>query len=197
MVPEGASEGGAPEGASEGGASEGIPILSEGVPCDSVPLLVPNHLLDPPVSAPSLPLQLPIGLPPPLRRSTRNRKPPDRLDPSSHLAAYCNDAGIERPTANLGLSLQGLTQTDFSFASKDKLPKIRGECMAQSFSANLNWSKVLTMLDIGLSSLSAFAIEIRKHTSYSAAGTNFWTTSTPPCLSRLPIKKTPHHSRMQ
>ena len=43
--------------------------------------------------------------------------------------------------------------------------------MAKSFSANLNWSKVLKMMDTGLSSLSAFAIEIRKHTSYSAAGT--------------------------
>lgn len=48
----------APEGASEGG-SEGIPILPEGVPCDSAPPSVPNHLLDPPVPAPSVSSQPP------------------------------------------------------------------------------------------------------------------------------------------
>ena len=107
------------------------------------------------------PTPAPTASPRRSRRSTAG-KPPDRL---TLLANYDINNDISRPT------LPGSTQTIFHANSDQRLPRVSGEKLHNSYLSNLKWSTLLTVCSSKLSTLHSFIAEHQQALGYSLHGT--------------------------
>ena len=117
------------------------------------------------------------------RRSTRSNfgDAPDKLDPSNHLATsyidksktpseqYCNALGIKLPSTSRGrtTSQGGCLKTSYTSNTKQNLPKVKRSQLNSYYLTCLNWNKLLTVCNTGITTLDAFKCEIQKNLSYA------------------------------
>ena len=143
-----------------------------------VPTLVPTPVT--PVFQPRCSTQSNIG------------QPPEVLDPSNHIITqhvsvadyssapantspiehYCNILCIKLPSVNYGqtTSQGGSKKTLYSLEQTERQPKIQRSCLNSLYLASLNWSKLVNVLDVGLTTLSAFKIELLRDSELSHNG---------------------------
>jgi hypothetical protein len=144
--------------------------------------LLSRRIFNPSSPSPVITNSIPSpDIPQPLRRSTRSNfgTAPDTLDPSNNLATtytdssiapsehYCNALGIKLPSTSRGRTTsQGGCAKTFYTQEKQNLPKIKRNQLNAYYLTCLNWSKLLTVCNVGMTTLDAFKCELQKNLTY-------------------------------
>ena len=174
--------------------STSTPILTRQTPTWSTPALLPIPVLPPPTPvlapAPALPAVPPIIFQP--RRSTRSNfgQPPELLDPSGHVITqytettdpllappntslcqhYCNTIGIRLPSGRYSRTPSKGGPSRLLYNTEDGHSKIQRYCLNSLYLASLNWSKLINVIDSGLTTLSTFSAKLLCDSELSANG---------------------------
>jgi hypothetical protein len=146
-------------------------------PSSSSPLL--SRQIFAPSPSPVVTNNIPSQIAPRCSRRSNFGTATDKLDPSNHLATnyndssmspseqYCNALGIKLPSTSRGrtTSQGGCLKTSYTL-EKQNLPKVKRNQLNSYYPTCINWSKLLTVCDSGITTLDAFKCEIQMNLTY-------------------------------